>query len=104
MKAQLLGFQLVLDDAKWVYEAGALVNKRIRMLVGHGLYVFSPLRLRTAHFFKSLQRSRLNFSDENLIWRSRLNFSDEDLILSLSSSKFNLHLSFLPFFALSSVV
>ena len=37
-------------------------------------------------------------------WRNRLNFSDEDLILSLSSSKFNLHLSFWPFFALSSVV
>ena len=35
---------------------------------------------------------------------SRLNFSDEDLIWSLSSSTFNLHLSFWPFFALSSVV
>ena len=36
--------------------------------------------------------------------RSRLNFSDEDLIWSFISSKFNLHLSFWPFFDLSSVV
>ena len=35
---------------------------------------------------------------------SRLNFSDEELIWRLSSSKFNLHLSFWPFFDLSSVV
>ncbi len=35
---------------------------------------------------------------------SRLNFSDEDLIWSFISSKFNLHLSFWPFLALSSVV
>ena len=36
--------------------------------------------------------------------RSRLNFSDEDSIWNLSSSKFNPHLSFGPFFDLSSVV
>ena len=32
-----------------------------------------------------------------LKWGSRLNFTDEDVIFSLSSSKFNLHLSFWPF-------
>ena len=36
--------------------------------------------------------------------RSRLNFSDEDLIWRFISSKFNLHLSFWSFFDLSSVV
>ena len=32
------------------------------------------------------------------VYRSRLNFSDEDLIWRFISSKFNLHLSFWPFF------
>ena len=36
--------------------------------------------------------------------RSRLNFYDEDSIWSFITSKFNLHLSFGPFFDFSSVV
>ena len=47
---------------------------------------------------------RLLISQSISKYRSRLNFSDEDSIWSLSSSKFNLHLSFWSFFALSSVV